>query len=190
MSGNPVGDRVFIDNPGDQMVSSLTTLSDGRVVVAFSNETGDATDITTLDYRIIDPRDSIINGTSRSETIVGREDASTINGLGGNDKLIGRDGDDTLNGGFGTDQMMGGRGSDTYFVVNAADRVIEGAVPGIDTVKSYVSFSLAGQRSADPTLPGDDVPKGGVENLTLLKTSDINATGNGLANVINGNSGD
>ena len=70
--------------------------------------------------------------------------------------------------------MAGGRGSDTYFVQSVHDQVIEGNVPGIDTVKSFVSFSLAGQRA---------------ENLALLKFTNINATGNSLANVITGNDG-
>src|SRR4029079_4932526 len=66
INGNTVGDKVFIDNPGDQgpFGVSMTTLTDGRVVVIFNNETGDATNLSTLDYVILDPREPTINGTN------------------------------------------------------------------------------------------------------------------------------
>jgi Ca2+-binding RTX toxin-like protein len=45
---------------------------------------------------------------------------------------------------------------------------------GTDTIQASVSFTLSSQ----------------VENLTLTGTGDIYATGNGLSNVLTGNSGD
>ena len=88
-NGNAVGDRMFIDEPGDQgpFDVSVTTLADGRVAIAFSNETGDSTDQTKLDYVILDPRDTTILGTNGADTIlVGRLDGSTIQGFGGADQ--------------------------------------------------------------------------------------------------------
>jgi Ca2+-binding RTX toxin-like protein len=113
ISGNPVGPRLDIHEAGDQTLSSISTLSDGRVILAYNSETGDSTNITTLNYRIVDPRDSNISGTSGDDNIVGREDASTISSGDGNDKLTGRDGDDTLDGGAGNDTLIGGNGNDT-----------------------------------------------------------------------------
>ena len=114
INGNAVGDKFFIDNPGDQgpFNVSLTTLADGRVVAFFSNETGDSTNATTLDYVILDPRETTINGTNEDDTIVGRLDASTINGLSGNDHLTGMTGNDVLKGGDGIDVLTGGLGRD------------------------------------------------------------------------------
>jgi Ca2+-binding RTX toxin-like protein len=115
--GNAVGDQIIIDNPGDQGLFSvdMKTLSDGRVVLAFNNETGDSTDLTTLDYVILDPRDKTINGTDGDDTIVGRLKASVINGLGGADVLTGMNAGDTLSGGAGADTLIGGKGRDTLF---------------------------------------------------------------------------
>ena len=52
---NPVGTQVHIARPGDQGLFqlSIATLSDGRVVLAYASETGDATNITTLSYRFV-----------------------------------------------------------------------------------------------------------------------------------------
>ena len=54
----------------------------------------------------------IINGTSESETINGRNGPGIINGLGGDDTLRGGNGSDTLNGGDGNDRLVGRRGAD------------------------------------------------------------------------------
>lgn len=70
--------------------------------------------------------------------------------------------------------FTGTSGNDTFVVDNGADKIVEAANGGTDTVKAAVSYSL-----------GDNV-----ENLTLTGTSASNATGNSLANVIIGNSGD
>ena len=70
--------------------------------------------------------------------------------------------------------MAGGLGNDTYFVDNAGDVVTEALNAGTDTVQSsLVNYTLTAN----------------VENLTLTGSANINGTGNGLANVITGNSG-
>jgi Ca2+-binding RTX toxin-like protein len=123
INGNAVGDKVFIANPGDQgpFDVSLTTLHDGRVVVTFNNETGDSTNLTTLDEVILDPRDNTINGGNGNDTIVGRLDASTINGLAGDDHLIGMNANDVLSGDAGSDTLTGGLGKDRFFGGSGAD---------------------------------------------------------------------
>lgn len=63
--------------------------------------------------------------------------------------------------------------ADTYVVDNGADRIVEAAGGGTDTVLAAVSYTL-----------GDNL-----ENLTLTGTSASNGTGNALANVIVGNEG-
>jgi Ca2+-binding RTX toxin-like protein len=114
-SGTAIGTQVNIRDPGDQGLFSMdiATLADGRVVLTYGSETGDSTNITTLNYRIVDPRDSNILGTSWDDNIVGREDASTIESGDGNDKLTGRDGNDVLDAGAGDDTLKGGDGDDT-----------------------------------------------------------------------------
>ena len=69
-------------------------------------------------------------------------------------------------------ELRGLGGNDTY-IVGAGDTVIEQANGGIDLVQAYVSFTL-----------GDNL-----ENLTLLGSDNLDATGNALANTLIGNDG-
>jgi Ca2+-binding RTX toxin-like protein len=135
INGAAVGDKVFIANPGDQgpFNVSLTTLADGRVAVAFNNETGDSTNATTLDTVILDPRDSIIDGTSRDDVITSRREGATIKGHAGNDQLFGLEGNDILKGNGGIDHLHGGKGDDTLVGGGGLDTLIGGA--GDDTLR-------------------------------------------------------
>lgn len=89
--------------------------------------------------------------------------------------LTGNSGNNIIDGGHGVDAMSGGGGNDTYYVDNAGDTVIEKSGGGTDTVISTVSFSLSGQF---------------LENLTLLGSAKLNATGNSLGNTLTGNGND
>ena len=88
----------------------------------------------------------------------------SINGTSGNDYLLGT---------TGADSMSGGIGNDGYFVDHASDIVVESASAGSDTVYSTITYTLGSH----------------LENLTLMNTSSVNATGNSLNNIIRGNSG-
>jgi ELWxxDGT repeat protein len=136
-------------------------------------------------------RDDLIrNGSAGNDTLNG--DAidpgsyDTLNGLAGNDTLNGLAGNDTLNGGSGADQMTGGNGSDIYVVDDAADRVIESnavaGTGGFDLVQSFIGYSLLDTDGAGSN-------GGNVENLRLMGSGSINATGNGLNNVLYANVG-
>jgi Ca2+-binding RTX toxin-like protein len=89
------------------------------------------------------------------------------------DHLLGTAGADTLNGGAGADTMAGGLGNDTYSVDTVGDVVTEADNAGIDTVRSWISYTLGSN----------------LENLTLVGSANINATGNALNNVLTGNGG-
>jgi Ca2+-binding RTX toxin-like protein len=103
----------------------------------------------------------------------GNELANLITGNDGNNSLTGGAGDDTLVGGAGNDSLVGGEGNDVYGVDNAKDVVTETTGQGTDVIQSSVTY----------TAPAN------VEYLTLTGTAAINATGNELANVLQGNAG-
>ena len=98
----------------------------------------------------------------------------------GNDlanELTGNTGANFLNGGLGADRMAGGAGNDTYLVDSSTDVIVEDANPavgGIDTVRTTVDYSIAGT---------------GADNVVLLGTGDISATGNASGNQLIGNAG-
>ncbi|MBK6850239.1 MAG: peptidoglycan DD-metalloendopeptidase family protein [Burkholderiales bacterium] len=95
---------------------------------------------------------------------------AAINGTGNgvNNLINGNAAGNVLNGLVGADTMVGGLGNDTYYVDNVGDVVTETAGAGSDFVYSYVSYIL-------PTE---------VENLRVLSTGAVNATGNTLGNSI------
>ncbi|KQV46299.1 hypothetical protein ASC95_27250 [Pelomonas sp. Root1217] len=88
--------------------------------------------------------------------------------------LRGNSGANRLDGGTGNDTMVGGTGNDTYVVDSVSDVVTEAASGGTDTIETNITL---------PTLAAE------VENVTLTGTANINATGNGVANTLRGNSG-
>ncbi len=114
-----------------------------------------------------------VKGGSGNDTILGNQADNHLWGNGGNDSLVGGLGADTLVGGAGLNTLYGGAGDDIYVVANAADVVREDANAGIDMVLASASLVLAAN----------------VENLVLAGSTDLNGTGNTLANRITGNAG-
>lgn len=114
-------------------------------------------------------------GVSNFENLVlGGKAAINGTGNGGNNTITGNDGKNTLDGGGGVDTLIGGKGDDTYIVRHAADTVIEAVDGGKkDHVMAYASYILSDN----------------VENLTLMGSNDLSATGNAQKNVITGNEG-
>jgi len=93
--------------------------------------------------------------------------ANVITGGAGNDTL-----DD--GGGAGADRLIGGAGNDTYIISNAGDVVTEAAGAGTDTVQTTLGSYILGTN---------------LENLTYTGAGSFTGTGNTLANVITGGSG-
>ena len=111
-----------------------------------------------------------ITGNSKNNYLYGYGGNDSLYGVGGNDTLSGGYGNDYLNGGYGNDWMYGGFGNDRFVVNSSLDRVIEYSGQGVDTVLSYVSYTL-------PTY---------VEKLTLYGNA-VTGRGTSFGNTITGN---
>ena len=115
----------------------------------------------------------------------GMDTLSNIENLTGsnyNDQLTGNTGNNVLDGWGGIDTLAGGTGNDTYVVNTTADVVTERASEGTDLIKASISYSLV---DTDGTTRANG---GNVENLQLIGTAAINATGNALNNILYANS--
>jgi Ca2+-binding RTX toxin-like protein len=153
-----------------------------RVVASFTDDGGNAEQVVSAATAVVG---ELIAGTVAEETLSGTSNADLLQGFGGNDLLLGGAGNDTLdggvgddwlNGGAGADVMMGGDGNDVFVVDDALDSIVEGAGPGIDTVRASLgSFTLGAE----------------IENLVYTGTGSFAGTGNTLDNVLYGaDSGD
>jgi Ca2+-binding RTX toxin-like protein len=100
---------------------------------------------------------------------------SAVQGYGNSlsNAIYGTSADNLLDGDAGADSMYGGAGNDSYFVDNTGDFVIEYLNEGNDRVYASVNHMLAAN----------------VENLSLQGSTDLQGTGNALANNIFGNAG-
>ncbi|MBD2496754.1 calcium-binding protein [Nostoc sp. FACHB-280] len=157
-------------NPITHTFTGTPTLADVGIlnikVVATDNKGANVSDIFAINIRNL-------TGTAGNDNITGTSNDDVIQGLGGNDTLLGLAGNDTIDGGTGQDTMTGGLDNDIYIVDNSADKVVENANEGTDTVRSSISYTL-----------GDNI-----ENLVLTGTSSLLGTGNTLNNLITGNTG-
>ena len=117
--------------------------------------------------------DFVGTGNTLNNIINGAVGNDTLNGGDGDDVLNGHGGDDTLTGGAGADSMAGGTGNDLY-LADENDLLTELADEGTDTVSTGASaFTLADN----------------LENLAFFGVGNFTGTGNALANVITGVSG-
>jgi len=103
-------------------------------------------------------------------TIYGTDKDDEIKGTDGDDLVVAGDGADEIHAGAGNDWMYGGKGDDEYDVMDAGDRVYESPDEGVDTVHSWIDY----------TLPAN------VEKLHLEGDA-VKGTGNELNNSIYGN---
>ncbi len=107
----------------------------------------------------------IVHAGAGDDRLMAGMDNDTLYGEAGNDELI--SGNETFE--SGNSVLIGGSGHDRYVIDSALDTVVEEANEGIDSVQSFVSYTLPDY----------------VENLSL-SGGPLTATGNALANELRG----
>ncbi len=164
LDGAPGADRMLGGAGNDTYVVDNT----GDRAVETHNGTTDDGGIDTVWSSISFQIGAFIENLSLTGT-------GSVNAFGNDmaNTLRGNSGDNKISGGLGADTMIGGKGDDVYYVENAGDVVIENANEGDDKVISSLSYTLTDN----------------IEKLTLTGAGNLTATGNGLGNVIVGNSG-
>ena len=160
MTGGSGDDTYFVDSLNDTVTELADEGSDTVQTDAFSLDLAGFANVENMKLTGSDALD-----------LTGDDNANVLTGNAGVNTLTGGGGADTLDGGLGADSLKGGAGNDTYVLANGRDTIID--VSGIDTITSTITRSLAGYAA--------------IEKLTLLGTSAVNGTGNGLANTITGN---
>ncbi|MBD2747384.1 hypothetical protein IC232_11840 [Microvirga sp. BT688] len=186
---------------GDQRISSVTELPDGRISVVWQSGVPAPARIYT---QIIDARERsvTVQGTSHNDIHVGTtsrdgnvfSDDDTLYGMGGNDTLYGEGGNDELSGGDDNDTLDGGAGNDTFYGDRGADRLIGGE--GNDWV-DYSASTDEGGVTADLSKGGSSGDAKGdtydsIENLTGTDNAAFKDVliGNAGANSLEGGQGD
>lgn len=171
--GRVTGDLLVIGGTGDDVLSDIETLKDGRIVVTYISETGDSTDVEHLRYQIIETRDDVIEGSAAADNMVASMSDSTLYGHDGNDRLRGMGGDDALHGQGGADTVNGGTGDDTL-----------GGGLGSDNVSGSQGDDVLRAGSGDDSLDG-----GTDADLLYGDSGDDRLAGGGGRDVLNGGSG-
>ncbi|WP_295956741.1 calcium-binding protein [Rhodoferax sp.] len=155
--GGAGNDFYYVDDSGDVTIELVGEGTD-LVLASASYTLGDNLENLTL---MGDASDA--TGNAMDNALYGNNAGNT---------LVGGAGSDVIDGRWGADTMLGGTGDDTYFVENTGDVVTELPSEGVDTVYTYVNYTL-----------GDNL-----ESLVLTGYAEIGGTGNGLGNHMDGNS--
>ncbi|MFJ4497967.1 M10 family metallopeptidase C-terminal domain-containing protein [Pseudomonas atacamensis] len=164
MDGGAGNDTYFVDNVGDVIIETGTSLTEiDTVLSSLANYTMSA-NLENMTLRFADN----INGTG--------------NAL--NNVITGNAGNNVLDGGAGADTLIGGLGNDTYVIDNAGDVIVETSTLGneIDTVRSSINYTL-GANLENLQLTGSTNLLGYGNELNNV------LTGNDGNNVLNGGAG-
>lgn len=131
--------------------------------------------------------DNSLDGNSGNNVLSGLLGDDSLYGDAGNDTMYGGQGDDSLYGDAGNDAMYGGQGNDSYSVDTIADKVIEYANAGYDSVSSEISYTLVANLEFLSLEDKYDYSAG--EGDWLVTPTNINGTGNSLNNRLYGSMG-
>jgi Ca2+-binding RTX toxin-like protein len=180
MRGGGGNDVCHVDNAGDIVTEVGGTGTDtviGSISFSLANTVRVLGSVENLVLSNVAAATSAI-GNGLANVITGNSFGNVMNGGAGNDVLRGLSGNDSLNGGLGADLLQGGLGNDVFFIDSAADRAMEIAGQGTDTVYAAASYTLLANQQ--------------IEFLRAqvgASTTALNLTGNAFANTLAGNNG-
>lgn len=143
--------------PQSYLEPTITTLADGRFVVAWTDASplgGDAFG-SAIRSQIFDPREMSVylNGTLANDHFVGTLFGDNLAGWLGNDTLAGAGGDDWLSGGNGADDLAGGKGNDQLFGGDGNDN-LKGGIGSDGLEGGAGNDNLNGGAGADVMIGG------------------------------------
>ncbi|HYE88951.1 MAG TPA: calcium-binding protein, partial [Vicinamibacterales bacterium] len=198
-SGLDAGDRVVYNTTTGQVFYDADGSGGGAAQLIATLQGAPslaATDIIAIRTQ------STINGTASNDTLNGTAGPDRMNGLEGSDQIHGVGGDDYLDGGEGEDSLYGGEGNDTLVggpsAGNQGNFLVGG--PGADSMvggSGHDAFMVDNVGDVLVDSGGHDaifssvslIAPEWVEQIALLDSASINATGNNLNNSIYGNDG-
>ena len=144
--------------------------------------------VATVDLVSGHAGNDVIHGRGGNDRLDGGAGADRLFGGRGEDLLLGGGSNDRLDGGEGRDRMVGGAGDDAYQVDDGADQLVEAADGGIDTASSWISFTLPAYIENLTLTEMEALSEEGAGGAPAAAGATIDATGNGLANILTGNS--
>ncbi len=177
LSGGDGDDTYYVDNIGDVIIEASSSKGGNDTVVIRNSllSKDNFSQFVGIENFVQEGiSDAKISGDDNANTLKGNAGNNYISGNGGNDTLFGYGGNDTLEGGKGIDVLDGGDGDDTYIISNTEDTIKD--TKGTDTVQSSETITIAPYKT--------------VENLALIGSKVIDATGNDNDNTIEGNDSD
>ncbi|MER2102644.1 MAG: calcium-binding protein, partial [Pseudomonas atacamensis] len=153
MIGGTGNDTYYVDNVGDAVIETETSLTEIDRVLSY------------IDFTLGNNLENVwLQGTAN------------LNGTGNSldNRLTGNDGSNTLNGMTGADTMLGMGGNDTYYVDNVGDVVIETgtSLTEIDRVLSYIDYTL-GDNVENLWLQGNENLNGTGNRLANVVTGNV-----------------
>ncbi|GAB4175063.1 MAG: hypothetical protein Fur006_05320 [Coleofasciculaceae cyanobacterium] len=148
------GNNTYSWNPNTAFVQTIWDAGGSRDTISAANQTFAATiNLNAGSFSSIGPKSngSFTRATNNLgiafnvtiENAIGGSGNDSIMGNSASNRLEGRGGNDTLDGGYGgNDTLIGDVGNDTYIIRGTEDIIIELVNEGIDTIQSYVDYTL------------------------------------------------
>lgn len=170
LTGNAQYNSLVSGRSGDTLIGGRgnDTYIIGQTGVVLSENPEEGIDVVfaSVNHTLASGLENLFLTGTANLNATGNSLANRIEGNAGANRIDGR---------AEVDSLFGGAGNDT-FVHDAADAVVDGGT-GIDVVESEMTVNLADGRFR------------GVENIALTGSANIDATGDSLANLIEGNEG-